>query len=95
MRLLVLHWWRRCPAGWRLFQPRRVGIKDFLHEEKNGLVISPRAEGDLVQKLQRLLDEPALRARLGAAARETVLEHFTTEVVAERYERLFNSVARA
>ena len=44
----------------------------LLRHERNGLVVAPGDEGALAAALRRLRDDPALRARLGAQAREDV-----------------------
>ncbi|WP_377274350.1 glycosyltransferase family 4 protein [Peterkaempfera sp. SMS 1(5)a] len=53
------------------------------------LAVPPGDPGALAAALGRLLDEPELRARIGAAGRERVLAHFTWEraaaLTAERY----------
>jgi glycosyltransferase involved in cell wall biosynthesis len=44
----------------------------LVRHERNGLVVPPRDAGALAAALRRLRDDPDLRARLGAAAREDV-----------------------
>jgi glycosyltransferase involved in cell wall biosynthesis len=54
-------------------------------------------EGDrtaLTAHLQRLLDEPALRRRLGAAARQRVLERFTMAQIAAQTVALYQRLAQ-
>ncbi|HMP89143.1 MAG TPA: glycosyltransferase family 4 protein [Kiritimatiellia bacterium] len=65
------------------------GIKDFIEDEKNGLVVRSGNEDDMVNQLQRLLDDPATRARLGGAARETVTTRFTLDAVVRQYLDVF------
>jgi glycosyltransferase involved in cell wall biosynthesis len=53
------------------------------------LAVPPGDPGALASALGRLLDEPELRARIGAAGRERVLARFTwrraAELTVERY----------
>ena len=49
---------------------------------ETGLLVPPDDPGALAQAIGRLLDDDALRARLGAAGRERVLGRFTWQVTA-------------
>jgi glycosyltransferase involved in cell wall biosynthesis len=51
------------------------------HEE-TGLLVPPDDPGALALAIGRLLDDPALRARLGAAGRQRVMSRFTWQVTA-------------
>jgi glycosyltransferase involved in cell wall biosynthesis len=62
--------------------------QQLVQSERHGLL--PPA-GDVLATaaaLTRLLDDPELRARMGAEARRNVKEHYATERVLERYETL-------
>jgi glycosyltransferase involved in cell wall biosynthesis len=56
-----------------------TGNRDAIHGGENGLLARPRDVAGFAEGVRRLLDDNGLRARLGAAARETVLERFTKE----------------
>jgi glycosyltransferase involved in cell wall biosynthesis len=49
---------------------------------ETGLLVPPDDPGALAGAIARLLDDPALRARLGAAGRERVVSRFTWQVTA-------------
>jgi glycosyltransferase involved in cell wall biosynthesis len=49
---------------------------------ETGLLVAPDDPGALAGAIGRLLDDPALRARLGAAGRERVVSRFTWQVTA-------------
>ncbi len=49
---------------------------------ETGLLVPPDDPGALAAAIGRLLDDPALRARLGAAGRERVVRRFTWQVTA-------------
>jgi glycosyltransferase involved in cell wall biosynthesis len=49
---------------------------------ETGLLVPPDDPGALAQAIERLLDDPELRTRLGAAGRERVVHRFTWQVTA-------------
>jgi glycosyltransferase involved in cell wall biosynthesis len=53
------------------------GIPELVEDDGNGLLVAPEDATALAGAMRRLLDDDALRARLGAAARATVTAHFT------------------
>ena len=57
-------------------------------------VLLAETEEQWAKALGKLADDPALRARIGAAARETVLRHFTYEKHADRFAGILRAVAR-
>ncbi|NTU80170.1 MAG: glycosyltransferase family 4 protein [Chloroflexales bacterium] len=52
------------------------GIPELVRDEVNGLFVRPRDAHALAGALGRLILDAGLRARLGAEARQTILEHF-------------------
>ena len=60
------------------------GIPEYVTDGECGLLIEPTAD-DLASKLERLLDDPALRARLGEQAARRVRELYTIDGMAHRY----------
>jgi glycosyltransferase involved in cell wall biosynthesis len=52
------------------------GIPELVAHGRNGLLAAPRDVGGIASHLADLLDDPARRARLGAAGRSTVEERF-------------------
>jgi glycosyltransferase involved in cell wall biosynthesis len=57
----------------------RGGNTDLIDDGVHGLLVPPRDPKALGTALQRLLDDPALAARLGAAARQRARAEFTIE----------------
>jgi glycosyltransferase involved in cell wall biosynthesis len=55
-----------------------------IEHEKTGLLIPPKDEAALTTALRRLITDPALRQRLGAAAREKALAEFSLDAMARR-----------
>ncbi len=65
------------------------GIPELVRHEVNGLVTGPGDVPALAAGLQRLLEDSALRSRLGAAARRTVEEGFDVAAAARTLEAVF------
>jgi glycosyltransferase involved in cell wall biosynthesis len=71
----------------------RVGnMPELIRDGENGFFVD-RDAGDLALKLTRLRDDPALRARLGRAARATVADSWDWRRQAAAYEAMLQQVA--
>ena len=70
-------------------------LAELIRPDHNGLLVPFNASGQLAAALLRLLGDPALRHRLGAAARRTVLERYGLEAGLEGYEALFSRLIAA
>ncbi len=68
---------------------RGQGIDEVIEHAKNGWLIPADGLEDLVQGLSVLLGSPELRTRIGAAARQTILEKLTLSHQAERLARIY------
>jgi glycosyltransferase involved in cell wall biosynthesis len=77
-------------AGRAIVATALPGVCELLEHERNGLVFDPGDTDELAAYLQRLAVDPALRLRLGRAARQTVAEQgLTWQSTAERYHVLY------
>jgi glycosyltransferase involved in cell wall biosynthesis/ribosomal protein S18 acetylase RimI-like enzyme len=69
------------------------GCREVARHDREALLVPPRDPGALAAAISRLAADPALRDRLGAAARRRALERFSEAQVAERvvghYRALF------
>lgn len=61
------------------------GIREWIHDGENGLVVPPEDPAALAMALVRLVTDQELRAKLAAGGRETFERHFTLD----RYGELF------
>ena len=55
------------------------GIPEVVEHGRTGLIVPPRASGPLADALERLINDPDLRAEFGRRGRERFLAHFTVE----------------
>jgi glycosyltransferase involved in cell wall biosynthesis len=68
------------------------GVGEIITDEQDGLLVPPEDDERLAEAVARLLDDPALRQRLGANARRTIVERFDSRIGAAKfYERLFGA----
>ena len=73
----------------------RVGsVPDIITDSANGLLVPSRAPEQLAEAICRMLSDPALRTRLGAAARHTVEKSFSWQVVGDNYLRCYQSLLK-
>lgn len=63
-------------AGLPVVASRLSGIPELVEDERSGLLVAPGDPAALAGALERLAVDPALRARLGASARERVVRDF-------------------
>jgi glycosyltransferase involved in cell wall biosynthesis len=69
------------------------GIRDVISHEETGLLCLPTPER-IAAALKRLLEDAALRDRLGRAAREFVVREYSLERIVEQELSLLAEVSR-
>lgn len=105
MDLMVLPTWREgfpnvvleaAATGIPVITTESTGSRDSVLPEVTGLLIPPGYSEAICESVLKLLDDPARRQRMGAAARDWVHEHYVEERVlaltAEFYLGLLNQV---
>jgi len=65
------------------------GVPQLVTHEVNGLLVAPGDIDGVAAAIDRLLSDPALRDRLGAAARATIAAHFSLEAALERLGAIY------
>jgi glycosyltransferase involved in cell wall biosynthesis len=65
------------------------GIDEVVEHGKNGWLVPAEGLEELMQGLSALLSSPELRACIGMAARQTILERFTLSHQAQRLVRIY------
>lgn len=92
--------WMLGKAGLKAIQYMAVGLPTvatnigttpmIITNDVNGLLVE--TDDEWFDALERLLNDPALRRRLGASARQCVVENYSTKVIAGRYRRILDDV---
>jgi glycosyltransferase involved in cell wall biosynthesis len=70
-------------------------VDDVVADEHTGLIVPPRDPVALAAAIARLAADPALRARLGAAARAKVAAQSDPQIVARRVVEIYREVVYA
>ena len=70
-----------------------TGVSWVNQHEGTGLVVRPGDVGELRRALERLVADPSLRQRLGAAAQARVLSHFTAERMCSATRTLYQEIS--
>lgn len=70
------------------------GIVDMVVHGETGLLVPAHDVAALARAMQRLIDDPVLRDRLGQAARDRVEQRYTESQVVPRFERMYRVLSR-
>lgn len=70
------------------------GCSDVVGHEENGLIVPLRNPTALATALLRLLQDPGLRARMGAAGRERAVKHFSDRNVADQIVGVYQELLK-
>ena len=73
---------------------RLSGIPEIIEHETTGLLVEPDDPAELARAIERLLADPPLRDRLGAAARAKAVRLFDSDANARELGRWFGGRAR-
>jgi glycosyltransferase involved in cell wall biosynthesis len=65
------------------------GTSEIITDGNNGFVVPIKDPRALAERISRLVSDPALRARMGAAGRETARSRFSVPRMVEKVEALF------
>ena len=68
------------------------GNRELVIDGEVGLLVPPRDVSALAAAMERLLGNTSLRARLGRAARQRVISHFSTERRLDKLESLYQQI---
>ena len=71
------------------------GVKDLVRSGENGILVPQRDAAALAQRVRDLLDDDALRRRLGAAAAASIGPEFDIDGMVRRQEELYQRLLGA
>ncbi|MBU6397361.1 MAG: glycosyltransferase, partial [Rhodospirillales bacterium] len=76
-------------AGLPVVATNIPGCREAVINNETGLLVPPRNPAALAEALGRLIADPGLRARLGAAGRQRVLDNFSDAIVCEKTMEIY------
>ena len=91
---LTLDLLKAAACGKPIVAARSSAPAGIVHE-KTGIVVEPNDVDALAGSMLTLIDNPEQVARLGAAGRSHVVEHFSTQLTVRRLETLYDEVIGA
>jgi glycosyltransferase involved in cell wall biosynthesis len=83
-----------CAIGRPIITTQSIGCKDTVDDGVNGYLVAPKEVEPLVQKLRLLIDDAALRQKMGKASREKAERDFSLDVVIERHLNIYNELIK-
>lgn len=73
---------------------RKGGIPLTVKDGYNGLFVRPRNSSEIVEKVNKLLDNESLRHKMGQNARKSVEKKFSWSLISHRFELLYQRYAK-
>jgi glycosyltransferase involved in cell wall biosynthesis len=70
----------------------RGAVREVIEDGRNGLLAGGPEPGAFADAILRVLDDPALAARLGAAARRTVEQRFSADAMIQSTLQVYHRV---
>jgi glycosyltransferase involved in cell wall biosynthesis len=70
-----------------------LGVSEVIEHNTNGLLVPPDDREAISDAVLRLLERPDVAQRLGNAAHQTIMKHYSLDAVALRYVHLYTSLA--
>jgi glycosyltransferase involved in cell wall biosynthesis len=79
-------------SGTPVVASRIGGVPEIVRDGETGFLVEPGNVAELRHRIEELLGDRALATRMGAAARDHVVDRFTWDHVAERTARAYEDV---
>jgi glycosyltransferase involved in cell wall biosynthesis len=70
-----------------------AGVRELVHDEQTGLLVTPGRPDELAAAIARLLEDPDLRKRLSRAGRRRVASEFDVDRSAQLLRELFSGLS--
>lgn len=68
------------------------GTPEVVVDNETGFLVPPLRPDLLAEKIEFLLDNPSIRTQLGTAGKERIKNHFSLQIMEERYIQLYKSI---
>lgn len=81
--------------GRPIITTQSIGCKDTVDDGVNGFLIAPKEVEPLVEKLRMLIDNAALRQKMGKASREKAERDFSLDVVVEKHLKIYQELVNS
>ncbi|MBP5339507.1 MAG: glycosyltransferase family 4 protein [Prevotella sp.] len=81
-----------CAVGRPIVTTNSIGCKDVVDDGVNGFLIPVKNSEVLAEKLRILIEDKALRLRMGKASREKAEREFAIEKVIEKHLEIYNNI---
>ena len=78
--------------GRPIITTKSIGCKDTVDDGVNGFLIAPKEVEPLVEKLRLMIDDAALRQKMGKASREKAEQDFSLDVVIEKHLSIYQEL---
>jgi len=82
-------------AGLPVLAADVASVSEVVLDGETGFVVAPEDQDAICDRLQRLLGDASLRARMGERGRARAAERFTDLVMAARYEDIYSALTSA
>ena len=68
------------------------GTPEVISSGKNGILIRPKSPNEIADAISMLLDNEELRRKIGVAARKTIEERYTWDIISDKILKCYESL---
>jgi glycosyltransferase involved in cell wall biosynthesis len=81
-------------SGKPVIASRNEGTKELVIDGETGFLVDPESPSQIIEKLETLMNDPALRERMGKKGYELVRKKFDSTLVTQSYINLYREFCR-